>query len=115
MEKILDMVNQNVQDTLNKFQDTKIKEQEKKQINELRGTLNKHQSETEETINKEINEFKMKIENIKKEVTKDMENLRKKSQKETQITVEGHSSRLEQVEDRISKLKDKIEIKEKTE
>jgi chromosome segregation ATPase len=29
--------------------------------------------------------------------------------------VEGHFSRLEQVEDRISKLEDKIEIKEKTE
>jgi TolA-binding protein len=29
-------------------------------------------------------------------------------------TVEDHSSRLEQVEDRISELKDKIEIKEKT-
>jgi hypothetical protein len=29
--------------------------------------------------------------------------------------VEGYSSRLEQVEDRISELKDKIEIKEKTE
>jgi hypothetical protein len=28
--------------------------------------------------------------------------------------VEGHSSRLEQVEDRISEFKDKIEIKEKT-
>jgi hypothetical protein len=28
--------------------------------------------------------------------------------------VEGHSSRLEQVEDRISEHKDKIEIKEKT-
>jgi hypothetical protein len=57
-----------------------------------------------------------------------MENLRKKNQ--TQIleikiplvkqtnknkTVEGHSNRLEQVEDRISKLKNKIEIKEKTE
>jgi hypothetical protein len=27
--------------------------------------------------------------------------------------VEGHSSRLEQVEDRISELEDKIEIKEK--
>jgi hypothetical protein len=27
--------------------------------------------------------------------------------------VEGHSSRLEQVKDRISELKDKIEIKEK--
>jgi hypothetical protein len=29
--------------------------------------------------------------------------------------VEGHYSRLEQVEDRISELEDKIEIKEKTE
>jgi peptidoglycan hydrolase CwlO-like protein len=29
--------------------------------------------------------------------------------------VEGHSSRIKQVEDRISKLKDKIDIKEKTE
>jgi TolA-binding protein len=29
--------------------------------------------------------------------------------------VEGHSSRLEQVENRISELEDKIEIKEKTE
>jgi septal ring factor EnvC (AmiA/AmiB activator) len=29
--------------------------------------------------------------------------------------VEGHSSRQEQVEDKISELKDKIEIKEKTE
>jgi predicted nucleic acid-binding Zn-ribbon protein len=44
-----------------------------------------------------------------------MENLRKKNKKETQKTLEGHSSRLEQVEDRISELKDKIEIKEKAE
>jgi TolA-binding protein len=44
-----------------------------------------------------------------------MENLRKKNQAETQNTVEGHSSRLQQVEDRISELRDKIEIKEKTE
>jgi hypothetical protein len=53
-----------------------------------------------------------------------MENLRKKNQPEileikspfsqTKNTVESHSSRLEQVEDRISELKDKIEIKEKT-
>jgi uncharacterized protein involved in exopolysaccharide biosynthesis len=44
MEKILDVVNQNVQDALKKFQDTKNKEYEKtqKQINELRGALNKH-------------------------------------------------------------------------
>jgi hypothetical protein len=38
MEKILDMVNQNVQNALKKFQDTKDKEYEKtqKQINELK-------------------------------------------------------------------------------
>jgi uncharacterized protein YejL (UPF0352 family) len=49
---ILDTVNQNVQDVLKKFQDTKSKEYEKtqKQINELIGVLNKHQSETENTI-----------------------------------------------------------------
>jgi septal ring factor EnvC (AmiA/AmiB activator) len=44
-----------------------------------------------------------------------MENLRKNNQTETQNTVEGHSSRLEQVEERISELKDKIEITGKTE
>jgi polyhydroxyalkanoate synthesis regulator phasin len=42
MEKILDMVNQNVQDVLKKFQDTKNEEHEKtqKQINELREDFN---------------------------------------------------------------------------
>jgi hypothetical protein len=41
MEKILDVVNQNVQEALEKFQDTKNKEYEKtqKQINELIGAL----------------------------------------------------------------------------
>jgi uncharacterized protein involved in exopolysaccharide biosynthesis len=54
MEMLLDMVNQNIQDALKKFQDTKNKEYEKtqKQINELIGALNKHQSETENTINR---------------------------------------------------------------
>jgi ClpP class serine protease len=51
-EKIPDMVNQNVQDVLKKFQDTKNEEHEKaqKQINELREDFNKHQSETKNTI-----------------------------------------------------------------
>jgi uncharacterized protein involved in exopolysaccharide biosynthesis len=42
MEKILNMANQNVQDTLKKCQDTKNKEYERtqKQINELRDNLN---------------------------------------------------------------------------
>jgi TolA-binding protein len=57
----------------------------------------------------------MKIKNIKEEVPKDMENLRKKNQTETQDTVEGHSSRIEKVGDRISELEDKIEIKQKSE
>jgi hypothetical protein len=55
----------------------------------------------------------MKIENIKEDVTHDVENLRKKNQRETQNIVEGHSSRLEQAEDRISELEDKMEIKGK--
>jgi hypothetical protein len=55
----------------------------------------------------------MKIKNIKEEVTHDMENHRKKDETETQNTMEGHSSRLEQVEDRISALDDKMEAKGK--
>jgi hypothetical protein len=41
-----------IQQALKKFQDNKNKEYEKtqKQIKELIGTLNKHQSETENTI-----------------------------------------------------------------
>jgi uncharacterized protein Yka (UPF0111/DUF47 family) len=82
MERLLDMVNQNIQEGLKKIQDTKNKEYEKtqKQINELKGALNKHQSETENTINREIKELNMKIDNIKEEVTHDMENFRKKNE-----------------------------------
>jgi cell division protein FtsX len=52
IEKIINLDNQNVQEALKKFQDTKNKEYEKtqKQMNELRGALNKYQSETENTI-----------------------------------------------------------------
>jgi hypothetical protein len=68
MEMLLDMVNQNIQEALKKFQDNKIKEYEKtqKQINELIGALNKHQSETENTINREINELKKKMTILKR-------------------------------------------------
>jgi hypothetical protein len=54
---ILDMVNKNVQEAVKKFQDTKNKEYEKtqKQINDLIGALNKHQSETENTTNRKMN------------------------------------------------------------
>jgi chromosome segregation ATPase len=57
----------------------------------------------------------MKIDNIKEEVTHDMANLRKKNETEPQNTMEDHSSRLEQAEDRISDLEDKMETKGKTE
>jgi hypothetical protein len=47
----------------------------------------------------------MKIDNIKEDVTNDMEDLRKKNETEEQNKIEGHSSRLEKAEDRISELK----------
>jgi polyhydroxyalkanoate synthesis regulator phasin len=77
---LLDMVNQNLQEALKKFQEYKNKEYEKtqKQINEITEGLNKHQTETEITINRKINKLRAKIDNIKKEVTHNMENLRKK-------------------------------------
>jgi uncharacterized protein involved in exopolysaccharide biosynthesis len=45
---LLDMLNQNVQEALKKFQENRNKEYEKtqKQINELIGALNKYQTET---------------------------------------------------------------------
>jgi hypothetical protein len=48
-------------------------------------------------------------------MTHDMENLRKTNKTETQNTMEGNSSRLEQTEDRISEPEDKMEIQGKTE
>jgi hypothetical protein len=96
IDMLLDMVNQNIEETLKKFQDNKNKEHEKtqKQINAIIGSLNKHQSETENTINRQINELRMKIDN-KEEVTHDMENLRKKNETEIKNKMEGHSRRLE--------------------
>jgi hypothetical protein len=40
-------------------------------------------------------------------------NLREKNETEIQNTMKGHSSRLEQAEDRISELEDKRKLKEK--
>jgi hypothetical protein len=59
MEMLLDMVDQNIQEALRKFQDTKNKEYKKtqKQINKFIGALNKDQSETGNTLNREINEL----------------------------------------------------------
>jgi polyhydroxyalkanoate synthesis regulator phasin len=77
---LLDMVNQNIQEALKKFQDNKNKEYEKtqKQINEIIEALNKCQTETEITINREINELRAKIDNISEEVTHDMGKPQKK-------------------------------------
>jgi Mg2+ and Co2+ transporter CorA len=44
-----------------------------------------------------------------------MENLRKKNETEIQNIMDGHSSRLEQAEDRLSEHEDKMEFKGKTE
>jgi hypothetical protein len=55
----------------------------------------------------------MKIDNIKEKLTDDMEYLRKKNETEIQNTMEGHSCRLEQAEDRLSELEDEMEIKGK--
>jgi phosphatidate phosphatase PAH1 len=57
----------------------------------------------------------MKINNIKEEVTHDRENLRKKNETEKQNTMKGQTRRLEEAEDRLSKLEDEMEIKGKTE
>jgi hypothetical protein len=77
IEKILDMVNLNVQDVLKKFEGTK---KTQKQIKKLREEFNKHQSETKDPIKREIDELKLTTQNIKEELDKDMENLRKKNQ-----------------------------------
>jgi hypothetical protein len=59
IEMLLDMVNQNVQKALKKFQDNRNKEYEKtqKQIKIIEA-LNKCQTDTENTINRERNELK---------------------------------------------------------
>jgi polyhydroxyalkanoate synthesis regulator phasin len=57
----------------------------------------------------------MKIDNVREELTHDMENLWKKNETETQITMESHWNRLQEMEDRILELEDKMKIKVKTE
>jgi hypothetical protein len=105
------MVNQNVQDTLKKFQDSKNKEHEKmqKQTKELREDFNIHKSETKDTIKREIYELKMTTQTIKEELKKDMENLKKKNP-----SLLPHQQTRTR-EDRISEFKDKIELKENIE
>jgi hypothetical protein len=57
----------------------------------------------------------LKIDNIKEKVIHDMENLRKKNETEIQNKMKGHTSRLEQAEDKISELEEEMVIKGKTE
>jgi chromosome segregation ATPase len=116
IEMILDRVNQNIQETLKKFQDNKNREFEKakEEIKETIEALHKHQSETENMINKEINSLRTKIDNIKEKITQDMENLRKKNETELQNKTESQFSRIEQTEDKISELEEEMVINRKT-
>jgi predicted transcriptional regulator len=84
MEKILDMINQNIQDSLKKFQDNKNKEHEKtqKQVKELKEDFNKHQSEIKDSVERGIHKLKRTTQIIKEELNKDMENLTRKNQTE---------------------------------
>jgi hypothetical protein len=115
IDLILDMVNQNVQETLKKFQDNKNRKFEKAQeeTEEIIEVLYKHQNETKNMINKEINELRTKTDNIKEEETQDMENLRKKKETEMQNKMDGQSIRIEQAEDRILELEDSMVTKGK--
>jgi hypothetical protein len=56
----------------------------------------------------------MKVDNIKEEVNHDMEKSQKKYETEIQTTMESHSSRLEQAENRILEIENEMEIKGKT-
>jgi hypothetical protein len=67
MAKILDMVNQTVQDALKKFKTPKIKNMRRhKEIKEHREDFNKHQSETKDIIKREIYELKIITQNIRR-------------------------------------------------
>jgi hypothetical protein len=90
-------------------------------MNEFRLDFNKHQSETKGIIEKKDTWIKEDNTKYKRRVEQRCGKPQKKNQTEileikspfsqTKNTVEGHSSRLEQMENRISELKDKIEIK----
>jgi hypothetical protein len=57
----------------------------------------------------------VKIDNIKEEVTMIWKTSEKKNEKVIQNKMEGHSSRIEQTEDRIMELDDEMAIAGKTE
>jgi gas vesicle protein len=74
---------------------------------------------------KEINQIEKVVQDVKEELKKDIKSLTEKNQTDTlkiksslsqvKNTVESNQSRLEQVEHRISGLKEKIDIKGKEE
>jgi gas vesicle protein len=83
MEKILDMVNWNVQIHWRNFKIPKLNNMRwHKQIKEHREDLNKYQSEIKDTLKREIHELKKTTQIIKEELNKDMENLGRKKQTE---------------------------------
>jgi chromosome segregation ATPase len=100
-----------------------IKTPQIKNLRRHREDFNKHQSKTKQIIKKGIYEINKTTQDMIDKLNKDKENLRKMNQTEilkiknplNQIknSVEGHSRRPEQVEDRLSELEDKIDIKEK--
>jgi chromosome segregation ATPase len=110
---ILSMVNQNVQETLKKFQDNKNREFEKAKegIKETIEALYKHQSETKNMISKEINELRPKIDNMN---DPGYGKPQKKEQNRIEKQIRRPIHRVEQTEDRISELKDEMVIKGKT-
>jgi hypothetical protein len=69
MEKILDMVNKNIQDTLKKFKTPKIKN--------MKRYRNKYMNSESTSTNTKVKQST--TQNIKEELNKDMENLRKKN------------------------------------
>jgi paraquat-inducible protein B len=109
------MVNQNVKEALKRFQDNKTQEYQKtqKQVNEIIGALNKHQTETEITISREINELRTKIDNTK-EVIHDMEILKKKRMKQKYKTKwKAILAELKKQKTEYQNLKMKWQLKEK--
>jgi paraquat-inducible protein B len=114
------MVNQNVQDAHNKFQNTKTKGHEmiQRQIKEPREHFNKQQSEIKDTMKKELHELK-RTHKLLKELITLWKNLKRKNQTEIKspysqtIKLSGRPFQQTRKSERITELQDKIEIKEK--
>jgi hypothetical protein len=126
LEKLQEINNQKVQDAVNKYQDTTMKNlRRQRKTKWTQGGLGQTTKWNKETIKKERDEIKKTTEDMKEKFNKDTENLRKNNWTEIlkvkislnkiKNTGESHSNRLEHLEDRISRIEDIIEIKAKTE